>query len=260
MSSLMARPGSLRLFVAFVAAFVVAAVVLVASPKSAFAKSGAVMAEPLVLDVPGHQPAYYYKPRTRDQRHILMFLHGRGGNPAEDCRKWARVASQFGWVVCPQGPEDRGGGARAWNNDPGAAKDIIDATVAALHEEYKGHVRTRGNVLIGFSEGAFIGMQVGLKDPKTWSRWLILGASDVYWMGGDAKAELEENKNRIRRVYLLTGENDGVAENTRKVGDMLKDAKIPVKVRIVSGMGHEVPADRMITNYRRPLRWLFATK
>jgi hypothetical protein len=41
---------------------------------------------------------------------------------------------------------------------------------------------------------------------------------------------------------------------------MLKDAHIRVRVKIVPGLGHEVPADRMITNYRRPLRWLAAAK
>jgi len=28
----------------------------------------------------------------------------------------------------------------------------------------------------------------------------------------------------------------------------------------VPGMGHEVPADRMISTYRRPLAWLVAAK
>jgi hypothetical protein len=41
---------------------------------------------------------------------------------------------------------------------------------------------------------------------------------------------------------------------------MLRDAKIPVRMNIVSGLGHEVPADKMVTNYRRPLLWLMASK
>jgi predicted esterase len=236
--------------------------VLLLVPREALAKSVSATttsAEAQVLEVPGQPSAFYYRPRSRDQKHIIMFLHGRGGNAAEDCRKWARAASLFGWVVCPQGPDDRGGGSRTWANNPVAAKTIIDATVLALKEKFKSKVRTRGNILIGFSEGAFIAMQVGLKDPKVWDRWLILGASDQYWMNGDTKAALEESSKKIRRVYLLTGENDGVAENTKRVGDMLKDAKIPVKVRIMTGMGHEVPSDRMITTYRRPLRWLVAS-
>jgi predicted esterase len=98
-------------------------------------------------------------------------------------------------------------------------------------------------------------MQVGLRDPKTWSRWLILAANDQYWWG-DASTLLHEGRKKIRRVYLLTGENDEVAENTTRVGEMVKAEKIPVKVKIAPGMGHEVPGDRMITTYRRPLLWL----
>jgi hypothetical protein len=94
-------------------------------------------------------------------------LHGRGGNALEDCRKWARVARRFGWIVCPQGPAVADGGGRAWNNDADTAKKVIDATVAALKD---------------------------------------------------------------------------------------------MKVKIVPGLGHEVPGDRMITNYRRPLKWLIAAR
>jgi predicted esterase len=118
-------------------------------------------------------------------------------------------------------------------------------------------VRSRGDILIGFSEGAFIAQQVGARDPKHWNRWLILAANDHYWFG-DAPQVLEQNRGKIRRVYLFTGEDDQVAENTKRAGDMLKEAHIRVKVRIAPGLGHEVPADRMITNYRRPLRWLVA--
>ena len=63
-------------------------------------------------------------------------------------------------------------------------------------------------------------------------------------------------KRQVQRVYLLTGENDGVAEKTVRVGETLKKVKVPVKVKLVPGMGHEVPSDRMVSTYRRPLAWL----
>ena len=209
----------------------------------------------MTIDVPGFGQAHYYKPRTKAKRPVLLYLHGRGGNAFEDCRKWARVARQFGWIVCPEGPSITDWGGRTWNNDAETAKHIVDATLEALRAEYKGRLRRRGNILIGFSEGAFVAQQIGLRDPAHWSRWLILAANDQYWFG-DAPQLLEHNRARIRRVVLFTGENDGVVENTRRAGEMLKSARIPVRIRIIPGLGHEVPADRMITNYRRPLRWL----
>lgn len=211
--------------------------------------------DPMVVDVPGYGQAYYYRPRAKARRPVLLYLHGRGGNAFEDCRKWARVARQFGWIVCPEGPSMTDSGGRTWNNDAETAKKIVDATLSALGQQYEKRLRTRGNVLIGFSEGAFVAQQIGLRDPAHWSRWLILAANDRYWFG-DAPQLLEQNHTKIRRVVLFTGENDEVADNTRRAGEMLKTAKIPVRVRIVPGLGHEIPADRMITNYRRPLRWL----
>jgi predicted esterase len=227
--------------------------------RASLAKQAASIPDPDSIDVPGYSPAFFYKPRSKSQRHVLLYLHGRGGNAFADCRKWARVARRFGWMVCPQGPSVADTGGREWNNDADTAKQIIDATVEALRATYKGRVRKRGNILIGFSEGAFIAQQVGLKDPAHWNRWLILAANDRYWFG-DAAQLLEQDRSKIRRVYLLTGENDQVAENTKRAGDMLKTAHIPVKIRIVPGLGHEIPEDRMVTNYRRPLRWLVAAR
>jgi predicted esterase len=229
------------------------------APRVALARAGASLGEPLKLEIAGQADAYYYKPAARGVKPVLMYLHGRGGNPAEDCRKWAKVGTQFGWVVCPSGPSDNGSGGRSWSNGAPDAGRVIDATLEALRAKYKGRVQKRGNLLIGFSEGAFVAMQVGLKDQNTWTRWLILGASDQYWPY-DVSPDLEKDKRKVRRVFLLTGENDGVAQNTVKVGDVLKKARVPVRVRLVPGMGHEVPSDRMVSTYRRPLAWLANAK
>jgi predicted esterase len=239
--------------------FVAAAIGALLFAGRAEAKEAAAAPDPMTLEVPGYADAYYVRPRTKSRRPIVLYLHGRGANPFEDCRKWARVARQFGWVVCPQGPAPTEGGGRTWNNDAETAKKVIDATVAALKDKYHRRVRTRSDILIGFSEGAFIAQQVGMRDPGRWNRWLILAANDQYWFGS-ASQLLEENRDKIRRVYLLTGEDDQVAENTKRAGEMLKEAHIRVRVKIAPGLGHEVPADRMITNYRRPLRWLAAAR
>lgn len=250
----------MRRVVAFGALFIVAfALLALLAPRAAWAKAGSSISDPLKIEVEGAPDAYYYKPRAKGPKPILMYLHGRGGNAQEDCRKWAKVGTQFGWVVCPQGPGAFESGGRTWSNGVASAQTIIDKTIDALRAKYKGRVQRRGNVLIGFSEGAFVAMNVGLKDQNTWSKWLVLGASDAYW-GGDVAEALDRDKRKVRRVYLLTGENDGVAQNTVRVGDTLKKSHVSVKVKLVPGMGHEVPADRMISTYRRPLAWLLAAK
>ena len=235
----------------------IATAILALLPRVAFAKPAS-LGDPLRIAVPGAPDAFYYKPNARGSKPVIMYLHGRGGNPAEDCRKWARVATQFGWVVCPSGSGVNDAGGRTWTHVPVDAQRVIDATIEALRAKYKGKVQRRNNVLVGFSEGAWVAMNVGLKDQRTWSRWLILAASDAYW--GDVTEALDKKKRKVERVYLLTGENDGVARNTVCVGETLKKVKVPVRVQLVAGMGHEVPSDRMISTYRRPLAWLVNTK
>lgn len=227
-------------------------------PREVLAKTSSALGDPLVVPIEGGGEAYYYKPRAKGMRPVLMYLHGRGGHPQEDCRKWARVGTQFGWVVCPAGPGQSDNGGRTWASGAFDATRILDGAVLALREKYHRRVQLRGNVLIGFSEGAYVAMNVGLREQRKWNRWLILGASDAYW--GDVKEAFDPDKRKVRRVYLLTGENDQVAENTKRVGETLKKNKVHVKVKLVPGMGHEVPADRMVSTYRRPLAWLVTPK
>jgi predicted esterase len=210
---------------------------------------------PSKLDLPGAAPAYYYQPLARGLRPVLVFLHGRGGNPERDCAKWGRVAREFGWVVCPSGPEDRGDGARGWANNWMAAKSVVDKAMAALRDKFGRRVQLRGNTLIGFSEGAYVAMNVGVREPEVFNRWLILAANDGYW-GGEGQDELERRYAHIKRVYLLTGEHDEVVGSTRRVFQLLDDAGVHVMMRIPEDLAHEIPEDRMRTLYRRPLRWL----
>jgi predicted esterase len=226
-------------------------------PGRVLARASAGPPPPERLDLPGMAPAFYYPPKERGLKPIVMYLHGRGGNPEVDCTKGSQVARDFGWVVCPSGPEDRGGGARGWANNWMAAQTIVDRTVAALREKYGRRVQLRGNTLIGFSEGAFIAMNIGVREPEVYNRWLILAANDNYW-GGEGQSELEKRYARIKRVYLLTGEQDEIVDSTRRVFDILDQAGVHVILRTPEDLAHEIPEDRMRLLYRRPLRWLNA--
>jgi predicted esterase len=242
----------------FFSLFFALGVILLARGDAAARGSATAMGSPERLDLPGMAPAYYYTPKdARGLKPILLYLHGRGGNPEVDCTKWGHVAREFGWIVCPSGPEDRGGGTRGWANNWMSAKAIVDRTVAALREKYGRRVQLRGNTLIGFSEGAFIAMNVGVREPEVFNRWLILAANDSYW-GGEGQSELEKRYARIKRVYLLTGEQDYVVDSTRRVFDLLDQAGVHVIMRTPEELAHEIPEDRMRLLYRRPLRWLNA--
>ncbi|HEY4105862.1 MAG TPA: LysM peptidoglycan-binding domain-containing protein [Polyangiaceae bacterium] len=210
-----------------------------------------------VVTPPGVAPAYYFEP-TGPGRHgmrpILIYLHGRGGHPDKDCQRWAPVARRLGWLVCPSGPSPYGDG-RAWDNNWPSAHAATMAAIGVLRKKYGRRVQLYGNTLIGFSEGAYAAMNVGVREPHVFNRWLILAATDRYW-GGPGLEALQTAKERVRRVFLITGEHDGVIDGTHQVEDWLGRAGVDTRVVTPSDMGHELALDRKPELYHEALAWL----
>jgi predicted esterase/LysM repeat protein len=210
-----------------------------------------------VLEVPGHGDAFYYEPTgpgRKGLKPVIMYLHGRGGHPAQDCRRWARVARRFGWLVCPSGPSAHGDG-RDWANNWAAGQRISVATVQAMRKKFGRRVQLYGNTLIGFSEGAYVALNVGVREARTFNRWLVLAGKTTYF-GGAGMEELKKHGRSLKRVYLITGELDDVVEGTKQLRDWLQSAKVAVRVSMPKDMGHEVALDRKSGMYSAALAWL----
>ena len=232
------------------APFLLALALLLAAPCAWAREAG-----PRTLAVPGFPAAFYVPPSDPHVRTVVIYLHARGADPEEDCRAWAKIVRPYAWTLCPAGQGTTASGGRTWNNDAAFARRVTEAALAALAAGHPGRVAARGNVLAGFSEGAFVLQQLGIHDPGRWSRWLVLAASDRYW-DASASACLGAERPLLRRVALVTGDQDSVVEDTRRVATLLEDAKVPVRTRIVPGLGHELALARMRALYRKPLDWL----
>ena len=209
------------------------------------------------LEVPGAGTAFYYEPNgpgRKSLRPVIMYLHGRGGQPRTDCKRWAPVARRLGWLVCPSGPGARGDG-RGWNNNWGSAHHAAMATIQALRGRYGRRVQLFGNTIRGFSEGAYAALNVGVREPRTFNRWLIM-AGDAKYLGGPGIEALSGAGNQLRRVYLITGEQDGVIDGTRQIERWLKHAGVATRVSTPKDMGHEVALDDKAGMYRAALVWL----
>ncbi len=206
---------------------------------------------------PGVAPAYYFEP-TGPGRHgmrpIIVYLHARGGHPEKDCQRWAPLARRMGWLVCPTGPATYNDG-RAWDNNWPSAHAATMASIGYLRKKYGRRVQLYGNTLIGFSEGAYAAMNVGVREPHVFNRWMILAATDHYW-GGPGLEALQTAKERVRRVFLITGEHDGVIDGTHQVEEWLNRAGVDTRVTTPSDMGHELALDRKPELYHEALTWL----
>lgn len=211
---------------------------------------------PGVLTVAGS--AVYYHPPTgrgrKTMKPVLMYLHGRGASPKQDCQRWAKLASHLGWVVCPSGQVDKGGGRRAWANNWLFGRALALATIKALRDEFGRRVQLYGNTLIGFSEGAFVAMNVGVREARTFNRWLILAGDDKYW-GQPGRQALSSSRRRVRRVQLVTGKDDSTYDGTLEVQKALRKAGVPVRTK-TPDMGHALPLERRSALYRSALAWL----
>jgi len=211
------------------------------------------------VENPGYPNALFYKPRSgKSMKPVFVYLHGRGSIPAEHCRSWAKVATEFGWLLCVAGQEDRGSGQRGWASDPLTSQKNVMGALLALRKKFGRRVQLYGNVLIGFSEGALMAQYIGARDPKTFNRWLILSAYDKYF--GDPTV-VKENAKKIKRVYLWTGELDTKAvPESQKTFDHLKSEGIDVKINVPKGYEHAIPHETMVQNFRKSLRWLVTPK
>lgn len=210
------------------------------------------------FDLPGYnQPAYFYEPVGAGRlamKPVIVYLHGRGGNPEEDCRRWSRIARRYGWLICPSGPAAHGSG-RAWDNNWLSAHTATMAAITALRNKFGRRVQLYGNTLVGFSEGAYAAMNVGVREPRTFNRWLILAANSTYW-GGPGLDALGTARERVRRVYLITGEHDGIVDGTREVDAWLRRADVDTKLSIPADLAHELALERKPFLYEQALRWL----
>jgi LysM repeat protein/predicted esterase len=209
------------------------------------------------LSVPGSGPVYYYEPTgtgRMSMRPIVVYLHGRGGDAQADCRRWSKVARRFGWLLCPSGPTPHNSG-RTWNNNWVAGQHAVMGSVQALRNLYGRRVQLFGNTLVGFSEGAYVAMNVGVRQPRTFNRWLILGADVSYW-GGSGLEALKDAKSKVRRVVLITGGMDMVVDDTRTVAGWLDKEGVPLRIQTPGTLAHEVAIERMPSMYESALRWL----
>jgi predicted esterase len=185
---------------------------------------------------------------------VFVYLHGRGSNVREHCRQLHEVVQHYGWLLCPIGPVDRGGDRREWNNNRDYAARATLASIDALVALHPRRARRHDNVMIGFSEGSYVGMNTALMNPRTFPRWLIIAADDRYI---DSERErIERAAQSVQRAYLLTGVDDVTLPHSRRAHALLERAfgRRRERFRVQPGMGHQLPGDGHLV--RNILDWL----
>ncbi len=210
--------------------------------------------DPEILELPNMPDAYFYRAGVGGRSRVFVYLHARNADPRESCRQFSQVVTRFGWLLCPVGPGVGADGRRQWNNNPILARQYTTTAVNALFHRFPRRTRVTDNVLMGFSEGAFVALQTGLNESLMFPRWVIFAAHDRYLATeGDALAAA---RRQVRKIYFITGQNDEIVEHTRRAAAQLRRDRVGrLEMRILPGVGHQLPPD-FVGTVRTALRWV----
>ena len=179
---------------------------------------------------------------------LVVFLHATCMEPADVCDFWSSGARDNNFLVCPAGPSTCYG-APDWSGSAKLKADTLDAALVAVDGTYGAWVdHDRGDVLIGYSRGAFAARDVLYERPGRF-RGLILLSAAVSPDPARLKAA------GIRRAVMATGDLDGSRPVMRKAVQALEAAGIPTRFVSLGRIGHWLPRD-LETILRDAIAWV----
>jgi predicted esterase len=180
----------------------------------------------------------------------ITFLHGACMSSTETCSRLDDVTEDGAWLVCPAGNASCGGDASDWSGDGEEKAAFLDAAVG----EARGAIdlprasAARGDVLVGFSRGAFVARDVAYARRGQYRGLVLIGAATV----PDAERLRESG---IRRVVLSSGDYDGSRSTMVLALAKLCSEGIPTRWVSLGAVWHALPADSP-KRLRDALRWV----
>jgi len=132
--------------------------------------SGVAWIEHLELD-DGHE-AYVCPPSgAREPRPLIVAVHGAGDRPEWACGGWRMVASEYAFVVCPQGMK-MDATRFAWDNGETIRQRVARA-ISAVRARFGAYIAEGPTLYAGFSQGATLSSPT-LLDPAQPFPFIVL--------------------------------------------------------------------------------------
>jgi predicted esterase len=179
---------------------------------------------------------------------LVVFLHATCMEPADVCDFWSPGARDDRFLVCPAGPSTCYG-APDWSGPAKLKADTLDAALVAVDDTFGAWVdRSRGDVLIGYSRGAFAARDILYERPGRFRGLILLSAS----LSPDP-AKLKAAG--IRRAVMATGELDGSRAMMKRAAEKLEAAGIPTRFVSLGRIGHWLPRD-LESILREAIAWV----
>jgi predicted esterase len=174
---------------------------------------------------------------TKNRVPVIVALHGFGQREdliVESVREAASASGVI--VVAPRGPRSAREGY-AWHGTLEASMIVDDAIerVAATYNIDRDRI-----ILLGFSQGGFVALNLGMRYPDRYAGIIAIGAR---YDPAVVRAP-DEPQAKMPRFFLMCGADDPVLEECRRVTAALEAIKATVKLEVYPGLGHGFPLNR----------------
>lgn len=185
--------------------------------------------------VPRHGAPVWITPATSDRsRARIAFLHGMCMDVRATCERVRTLVEPHGVLACPTGNASCGGGAD-WIGSGDDKALHLDASLEAAWV-HAGAPAGGGDVLVGFSRGAFVARDVAYARPGRYRALVLIGAAMV----PDA-ARLASSG--IERVVLASGDFDPARRTMERAAGELSSGGLPARFVRLGPVGHALPRD-----------------
>jgi predicted esterase len=207
--------------------------------EAAASRETSARAEP--LRIPGEGPGaitFAYRPRDASApRPAVVYLNGRCGVTTNGCPHFREGAEPFGWLVCPPANVACPGGGASWGGSPSDRRDLVANAVSDVARAFPGEVDASApTVLVGFSQGAWIALDLARQTPSRYRGLLLIGA-DVEPRPADLRAA------GVVRIALAAGAYDMAAAPMAQKAKALAAAGVDARWVSLGTVGHTYVAD-----------------
>ena len=159
----------------------------------------------------------------------VVYLHGIHGLPANGC-PWLRDgASELGWLVCPEANERLPNGTFSWGGTTAAQHAVVARAERAAQAQ--GADPAAANVLVGFSQGAYVALDLVHAHLGRYRGLVLIGADVVL-----SRALLRDGG--VSRIVLAAGDLDGASASMKRAAAQLGREGVDVRFVSLGRIGH----------------------
>jgi predicted esterase len=168
---------------------------------------------------------------------VIVMLHGMCDTPENECNAFHPAATSEGFLLCPRANGACGNGGAIWRGSPESKRALVDDSLNALSTEFGSTAVTDHDAtLVGFSQGAYLAVDMVKRSKGPWSSLILIGASiDI-----DVRSLREAG---IRRVLLAAGDYDGAKPAMQRATASLVQAGFDAKFSSLGPVGHQFAFD-----------------